>query len=64
MCRVLYRVENTKINTVILALIDFVERRHKNIYLALKIFPVILTAETSPTCFGRRSSSDSAEERN
>ena len=52
MCRVLCRVENTKINTVVLALIDFCGEKAQKHILGIENISVILTAETSATCFG------------
>ena len=52
MCQVLCRAENTKINIVVLAIMDFCGEKTQKHILGVENVSVILIADTSTTCFG------------
>lgn len=49
---IILELRSSKINTVILALIDFCGEKAQKHILGIENISVFLTAETSPTCFG------------
>ena len=51
MLSIMQKVENARINTVVLALIDFCGEKTQKHILGIESVLVILIAETSTTCF-------------